>query len=252
MDNRLISHHKNILNDGFTIINDVYSDAEVRGILDVITFADQSNQAFRRTVAIRQFLKELPQVVPLIFNSNLKTLIHTLFDESYFVVKSIYFDKPEASNWFVAWHQDLTIVVDKKAEISGYGPWTVKQNQFGVQPPLDILQNNFTIRIHLDDTDQDNGALKVIPGSHKKDIYRTETINWQAETEATCDVKAGGLMFMRPLLLHASNRTINNKKRRVIHIEFSKAELAEGLDWAEREVIQLKNTVNSRRGYLTR
>lgn len=240
MDNRLISHHKNILNDGFAIINDVYSDAEVRGILDVIASADKSNPAFRKTedlFAIRQFLKELPQVVPLIFNGNLKILIHTLFDKSYFVVKSIYFDKPETSNWFVAWHQDLTIVVDKKAEISGYSPWTIKQNQFGVQPPLDILQNNFTIRIHLDDTDRDNGALKVIPGSHKKGIYRPETINWQAEREVTCNVKAGGLMFMRPLLLHASNRTTNNKKRRVIHIEFSKAELAKELDWREKKVI---------------
>jgi hypothetical protein len=171
MNNRLISHHKNILHDGFTIINNVYNDAELRGILDVITSADQSNPAFRKTedlFAIRQFLKELPQVVPLIFNSNLKTLIHALFDSDYFVIKSIYFDKPELSNWFVSWHQDLTIVVDKKADIPGYGPWTVKQNQFGVQPPLDILQDNFTIRIHLDDTDQDNGALKVIPGSHKK------------------------------------------------------------------------------------
>lgn len=240
MDNRLISHHKNILHDGFTIINNVYNDAELRGILDVIASADQSNPAFRKTedlFAIRQFLKELPQVVPLIFNSNLKTLIHALFDSNYFVVKSIYFDKPELSNWFVSWQQDLTILVDKKADILGYGPWTVKQNQFGVQPPLDILQDNFTIRIHLDDTDQDNGALKVIPGSHKKGVYRPETINWAAETETTCNVKASGVMVMRPLLLHASNRTTNNKKRRVVHIEFSKAELAEGLGWGEREVI---------------
>jgi ectoine hydroxylase-related dioxygenase (phytanoyl-CoA dioxygenase family) len=237
MDSHLISHHKNILDDGFTIINSVYNDAEVKGIFDVIASADQSNPAFRKTedlFAIRQFLKELPQVVPLIFNSNLKTLIHALFDSNYFVVKSIYFDKPELSNWFVSWHQDLTIGVDKKADIPGYGPWTVKQNQFGVQPPLDILQNNFTIRIHLDDTDQDNGALKVIPGSHKKYIYRPETINWATETETTCNVKAGGIMVMRPLLLHASNRTTNNKKRRVVHIELSKADLAEGLDWGEK------------------
>ena len=46
--------------------------------------------------------------------------------------------------------------------VEGYGPWTVKQNQYAVQPPLDILENNFTIRIHLDDTDENNGALRVI------------------------------------------------------------------------------------------
>jgi ectoine hydroxylase-related dioxygenase (phytanoyl-CoA dioxygenase family) len=160
-----------------------------------------------------------------------------LFGDGYFVTKSIYFDKPELSNWFVAWHQDLTVVVDHKANIPGYGPWTVKQNQFGVQPSLSILQNNFTIRIHLDDTDEHNGALKVIPGSQTKGVYRPETIDWDIETETICNVKAGGIMVMRPLLLHASNRTTNNKKRRVIHIEFGKDELDGGLAWGEKGIL---------------
>jgi len=227
----------NILNDGFAIVNDIYTQAEIISIITAIEAADQSNPAFRKTddlFAIRQFLKELPQVVPLIFNPKLKELVRALFGDGYFVTKSIYFDKPELSNWFVAWHQDLTIVVDKRTDTPGYGPWTVKQNQFGVQPPLNILQNNFTIRIHLDDTNGDNGALKVVPGSHKKGVYRPETINWDLETEAICNVNAGGLMIMRPLLLHASNRTTNNKKRRVVHIEFSREELDGGLNWAER------------------
>ncbi|WP_184548567.1 phytanoyl-CoA dioxygenase family protein [Mucilaginibacter sp. FT3.2] len=240
MDSSLVAEKENISNDGFTVINDVYNADEVKAILDAIAAADQSNPAFRKTddlFAIRQFLKELPQVVPLIFNSKLKALINILFGGSYFVTKSIYFDKPELSNWFVAWHQDLTIVVDKKAEIAGYGPWTIKQNQFGVQPPLPILQSNFTIRIHLDDTNGNNGALKVIPGSHNKGVYRPETINWDKETEAACNVNGGGVMIMRPLLLHASNRTTNGQRRRVVHIEFSNVELGGGLRWGEKAVI---------------
>ncbi|GAA3972733.1 phytanoyl-CoA dioxygenase family protein [Mucilaginibacter dorajii] len=237
MDNHLTAHRQEIVNDGFTVINGIYTNAEVKSILDVIASANQSNPAFRKTddlFAIRQFLKELPQVVPLIFNDKLKAIITALFDQDYFVTKSIYFDKPELSNWFVAWHQDLTIVVDKKTDVEGYGPWTVKQNQFGVQPPLPILKDNFTIRIHLDDTNEANGALKAITGSHLKDIYRPETIDWNIETETTCNVNAGGFMIMRPLLLHASNRTTNNQKRRVVHIEFSRADLDGGLGWAEK------------------
>jgi ectoine hydroxylase-related dioxygenase (phytanoyl-CoA dioxygenase family) len=240
MDNHLTVQQPAILNDSFTVINGVYTHAEVKSILDVIASADQNNPAFRKTddlFAIRQFLKELPQVVPLIFNDRLKAVITTLFDQGYFVTKSIYFDKSELSNWFVAWHQDLTIVVDKKVDVEGYGPWTVKQNQFGVQPPLPILQYNFTIRIHLDNTNEANGALKVIPGSHNKGVYRPETIKWNEETETTCNVNAGGLMIMRPLLLHASNRTTNNQKRRVVHIEFSRADLDGGLGWGEKLVV---------------
>jgi hypothetical protein len=40
---------------------------------------------------------------------------------------------------------------------------------------------------------------------------------------------------MRPLLLHASNRTTNNKARKVIHIEFSSAELPENIKWSEKK-----------------
>jgi ectoine hydroxylase-related dioxygenase (phytanoyl-CoA dioxygenase family) len=151
------------------------------------------------------------------------------------VVKSIYFDKPEKSNWFVAWHQDLTISVNKKAELPGYGPWTIKPDQFAVQPPVAILEDNFTIRIHLDDTDNNNGALKVLPGSHLKKIYRVEDIDWAREKEAICSVNAGGIMIMRPLLMHASSRTTNDKKRRVIHIEFSRAILPEEISWSEKD-----------------
>ncbi|WPV02776.1 phytanoyl-CoA dioxygenase family protein [Mucilaginibacter sp. cycad4] len=233
----IIGHRNNIAHDGFTVVEDIYTGAEVNAIINAIESADRSGPPFRQTAdvfAIRQFLKAVPGVAPLLFNDRLKSIISNIFGEGYFAVKSIYFDKPESSNWFVAWHQDLTISVDKKIEITGYGPWTVKHNQFAVQPPLKVLEDNFTIRIHLDDTGEGNGALKVLPGSHLKEIYRPENIDWQQETEVSCNVHAGGVMIMRPLLMHASNRTTNNKKRKVVHIEFSRAELAKGIDWAEK------------------
>jgi len=233
------NHSENITTNGFTILNDIYTTNEIDAIIATINKADQSNPTFRKTddlFAIRQFLKEVPEVKKLIFNDKLKSVIRNLFGDQYFVVKSIYFDKPEKSNWFVAWHQDLTISVDKKIELPGYGPWTVKLNQFAVQPPIEILQDNFTIRIHFDDTNADNGALKVISGSHLKNICRTDSLDWKKETETTCKVNACGVMVMRPLLLHASNRTTSNKKRRVVHIEFSRAKLPLETGWAEKEI----------------
>ena len=99
---------------------------------------------------------------------------------------------------------------------------------------MEILEHISTIRIHLDETDENNGALRVIPGSHLKKIYRPEHINWEEETELSCKVPAGGVMLMKPLLLHSSGRTTNDQKRRVIHIELSNQELPEGLEWAEK------------------
>jgi hypothetical protein len=236
----LTNLQQNLINNGFILIDEVFSIKEVDALINLIDNTDQSDIVFRKTddlFAIRRFLKEVPGINPLVFTDKLKSIIDRLFGNDYFVVKSIYFDKPEKSNWFVAWHQDLTISVDKKVELPGYGPWTIKPNQYAVQPPVEILEDNFTVRIHLDDTDEGNGALKVIPGSQLKGIYRTETIDWGMETEHVCNVQAGGIMIVRPLLMHASNRTTTNKKRRVIHIEFSRYSLPDEINWAEKGFI---------------
>jgi ectoine hydroxylase-related dioxygenase (phytanoyl-CoA dioxygenase family) len=235
------------INFGFAMIDQVYSESEIDQLSHLISVADHSNKTFRKTddlFAIRQFLKEISQATQIIFNEKLITLINSAFGNGYFVTKSIYFDKPPKSNWFVAYHQDLTISVKEKCDIAGYGQWTTKHNQFAVQPPTNILENNFTIRIHLDDTTKENGALKVVPGSHKKGIYRPESIDWNIEKEQVCEVKKGSIMIMHPLLLHSSGRSTSNKRRRVIHIEFSKEFLPGELRWAE--YLRLDNILNER------
>lgn len=225
------------LANGFSTINDIYSVVEVESILQEVEQANSYKETFRRSsdlFAIRQFLKEVPSAFDLIFNNKLKAVLSELFTGNYFVVKSIYFDKPPTSNWYVSYHQDLTISVDKKLELEGFGLWTTKQDQFAVQPPLGILQNMVTVRIHLDHTDEHNGALKVVPGSHQKGICRPGTIDWTVESEVSCCIPRGGIMLMKPLLLHSSGRTTNNKQRRVVHIEFADRELSAELNWSER------------------
>ena len=221
--------------NGYVIIDDILTDEEIESLNGIINSADATNKTFRKTTdlfAVRQFFKEIPKAVNLVFNDKFNEVLK-IFGKDYFVVKSIYFDKPKDSNWFVAWHQDLTISVDKKYEIDGYGPWTIKQNQYAVQPPLSILKDNFTVRIHLDKTTIENGALKVIPASHLGGICRPEKIDWTKSTEHICEVNKGSVMLMKPLLLHASGRTTNNQQRRVIHIEFSRSEISSPLNWAE-------------------
>lgn len=230
--------------NGYAVIPDVFSMPEIKIIAQLIRDSDTSKDTFRKSAdlfAIRQFLKEVPGIVDFICSTSFLLTIRQFFGEGYFVTKSIYFDKPGVSNWFVAWHQDLTISVDKKTAVEGFGPWTTKQNQFGVQPPLSYIENNFTVRIHLDETNIDNGALKVIPGSQKKGIWRPDMIDQFPVEEAVCNVPAGGIMLMHPLLMHSSGRTINNKQRRVIHIEFSNKELPGNLNWSEKIILNGKN-----------
>lgn len=233
-----------INSEGFAIINNVYSKNEIENIISVIESCTESktkNVTFRKSedlFAIRQFHKEIPETLPFIFNQHLKNIIASNFGKGYFITKSIYFDKPKKSNWFVAYHQDLTISVNKKIEAANFENWTVKQNQFAVQPPKEILEDNFTIRIHIDTTTQHNGALKVINNSHSKGILRVENLNFEKEKETICEVEKGGIMIMKPLLFHASNKTTNNERRRVIHLEFSKQQLPERLEWSEKTILE--------------
>ncbi|MET3026387.1 phytanoyl-CoA dioxygenase family protein [Flavobacterium sp. UW10123] len=236
-------HSKQIDSEGFSIINNVFTENEIENVISLIENKaknDSDNATFRKSedlFAIRQFHKEMPEILDFIFNENLKEIIESNFGKGYFITKSIYFDKPEKSNWFVPYHQDLTISVDQKIEIENFENWTVKQNQFAVQPPTEILENNFTIRIHIDKTTKDNGALKVINNSHSKGILRIENLDFEKEKETICEVEKGGIMIMKPLLFHASNKTTNNERRRVIHIEFSKQQLPNGLEWSEKTII---------------
>lgn len=223
-----------IAQNGFAIIDNFFSNAEVSPIINCIDAANQSNLNFRSEhdlFAIRRFLHKVPNARKLIFTARFVAMIKQLLGDDYFIAKSIYFDKPAAANWFVAYHQDLTIAVSEKSDCTGFGPWTVKQGQFAVQPPLSLLENNYTIRLHLDDTTSTNGALRVIPGSHKTGICRQLPIDRRAET--TCEVTRGGIMIMKPLLLHASGRSTNDLRRRVIHIEFSNQQLPAPLTWSE-------------------
>ncbi|KQB40519.1 phytanoyl-CoA dioxygenase family protein [Flavobacterium aquidurense] len=235
-----MNYSNEINSEGFTIIDNVYSENEIEKLISLIeniTENETENATFRKSqdlFAIRQFHKEIPETLPYIFNQNLKDIIELNFGEGYFITKSIYFDKPEKSNWFVAYHQDLTISVNKKIEAVNFENWTVKQNQFAVQPPKEILEDNFTIRIHIDKTTKDNGALKVINNSHSKGILRIEKLDFEKEKETICEVEKGGIMIMKPLLFHASNKTTNNERRRVIHIEFSKQQLPDRLEWSEK------------------
>jgi ectoine hydroxylase-related dioxygenase (phytanoyl-CoA dioxygenase family) len=231
------TYRQQLKEKGYTVIEPIFSNEEITELINQIESTDKNNPLFRKTTdlfAIRRFLHAVPAVNPLIFTPAVKELIRKLFGEDYFVVKSIYFDKPGNSNWFVAWHQDLTISVAEKAEVSGYGPWTVKPDQYAVQPPVEVLENIYTLRIHLDDTTEENGALKMIPGSHASGVIRPETIDLKATPDTFCCVPKGGIMIMQPLLLHASSRSTNNQNRRVIHIEFSNLDLPQELSWAEK------------------
>ena len=222
---------------GHATLPALYTPAEVTALLACVESAPAASPNFRRSqdvFAIRNLLGEIPALGPLLATSALRNLLASMFPAGCHLTKAIYFDKPAQSNWLVAWHQDLMINVANRADVPGFGPWTAKAGWVAVQPPVAVLENTVTLRLHLDDCDATNGALKVVPGSHNLGVIPAETIASHTGTAAVCAVPAGGAMLMKPLLLHASNRSTSARPRRVIHLEFSAEELPAGLAWRER------------------
>ncbi len=224
---------------GTAILEDIYIQAEIARILSILERNKKSNARFRQgkdLFAIRQLFKEIPSLKPLVFNRNLMSVLQNGLGEKYFLTKALYFDKPPQSNWFVSWHQDLSIAVPEKMEMAGFYGWTQKADSIGVCPPLRFLKSAYTVRVHLDDTDFYNGALKVIPGSHTQihDRAQLQAIT-QSEEPKVCQLSRGSIHVMKPLLLHASAKNQKDQARRVIHLEFNCLDLPGPLEWAERE-----------------
>jgi len=222
--------------NGFAVINAVFTDHEIMGITDCIKMAGK-NRRPKDVFAVRKIFTAFPGIKEKLLNNSIKSIVHSFFGSDYFLVKGLYFNKPSLSNWFVAYHQDLSIAVSNKTDAAVYKCWTVKGDSFGVQPPVGILEKIYTIRIHLDDCTPANGALHVIPGSHTQGIYEAADLTEIKKTEVICGVPKGGIMLMRPLLLHASHKSVSSGDRRVLHLEFCNTGLPENIQWAEKELI---------------
>ncbi len=222
--------------DGFIIIPDVLDSATVTSLLDQLEKVSVSEAVKRRGQSyfgIRNLLNAVPAVRDLAESSRIRLIVEPIVGERGKVVRGIFFDKTPEANWKVAWHQDVTIAVRQQKQVAGFDAWSRKAGIAHVRPPVSILENILTLRLHLDDADETNGALKVIPGSHK--LGRIEAKNMddakQIALPVTCCVRQGAALAMRPLLLHSSSSSATPSHRRVVHLDFSSVELPGDLEW---------------------
>jgi ectoine hydroxylase-related dioxygenase (phytanoyl-CoA dioxygenase family) len=180
-------------------------------------------------------LLRLPVVREVAGSEAVRRLIAAVLGPECFAVRGILFNKTPSSNWKVVWHQDRTIAVRERKDVARFGPWSMKASVPHVQPPAQVMANMLAIRLHLDESSENNGPLRVIPGSHKSGCLPAKQISaWRERPSITCVVPRGGVILMRPLLLHASSACSEPKQRRVIHLEFAADELPDGLEWHDR------------------
>jgi hypothetical protein len=148
-------------------------------------------------------------------------------------VRAILFDKTPRANWKLGWHQDRTIVVRRRVETEGYGPWSTKSGLQHVAPPVELLANMVTLRVHLDPVDADNAPLLIAPGSHRLGRVAEEDIQRVVQKcgSFSCLAEAGDVWLYATSILHASQAARSPFRRRVLQIDYCACELPVGLDW---------------------
>lgn len=202
----------------------------------VETPPDEGAHARRGSVFGMRNLLQVPAVRQFATSRGLRDLVEPILGPDAFAVRGIFFDKTAEANWRLRWHQDKAIPVKARREVPGFGPWSVKAGVPHVYPPAAVLEGMLTVRLHLDPCDATQGALQVLPGSHRMGLLdRASLATLVAETETVvCVAEPGDVLLMRPLLAHASGKRAGPGHRRIVHLELAGEPLPEPLEWHER------------------
>ena len=172
-------------------------------------------------------LMSLPAVARLAADPRLLAMARRALGPGAVPYRATLFEKSGRANWLVVWHQDTALPLEARVHSPEWGPWSVKAGILYAHAPARALERIVALRVHLDASTPDNGPLRVVAGSHVLGVLEDEEVFAHAEALGgrECLVGRGGVLAMRPLLIHSSSKARTAAARRVLHIEYG-----DGLD----------------------
>jgi ectoine hydroxylase-related dioxygenase (phytanoyl-CoA dioxygenase family) len=215
---------------GFAIIPSVLADPDISKLEQAFASADVR----RSKAGVRHALKHSP-VAEMAHDERLLEIARRVLGTGAVPFRATLFDKSPNSNWLVVWHQDTALPLCERHETPGWGPWSVKDGVIYAHAPTAALAQVLALRIHLDNSTADNGPLRVLPATHKMGVLNDDAIHKLAEevTSVDCLVPRGGVLAMRPMIVHASSKSRSEMSRRVLHVEYAASRFIEnGLELA--------------------
>jgi ectoine hydroxylase-related dioxygenase (phytanoyl-CoA dioxygenase family) len=204
--------------DGFASIPGALSKTEV----DQLSERINACHARRSRAGLRHVLSLTP-VASLAKQATIMELARSVLGPETFPFRATLFDKSPHSNWLVVWHQDTALPLRQRLEVPGWGPWSRKEDIAYAHAPTQALSQVLALRIHLDDSTALNGPLRVLPSTHTLGVLEDEEVHQLATqlTPVECLIPTGGILAMRPLLIHSSSKSRSEADRRVLHIEYA-------------------------------
>lgn len=207
-----------IEDSGYEILPDVVP----RGALEKLLEVSKTTPLKRTKAGIRHLLHD-SRVMEFANCNLLVSHARRVLGSSAAPFRATLFDKSPDSNWLVTWHQDTALSLKKPTETPGWGPWSLKDGIHYAHAPASALEQVLALRIQIDDSTLSNGALRVLPATHGSGVLSDEEIHAAAAKipAVECSAPAGSVLMMRPLLIHASSKSVVTQPRRVLHIEYS-------------------------------
>lgn len=216
------------MNDqGFEIEEGVLSEVECRVLTGTL-----SQVGTRRTRAGARHLMSHPEVAELARGSSLLRIAKRWVGPQARPYRATLFEKTGEHNWLVVWHQDTALPLQTRLDSPEWGPWSTKDGILYAHAPTWALTNIVALRLHLDPSSKVNGPLRVIPGSHHPGVLSYEEVLRMSRERrgVECLSGRGGVVALRPLLIHASSKAVGPEPRRVLHIEYAASlDLAPGI-----------------------
>jgi ectoine hydroxylase-related dioxygenase (phytanoyl-CoA dioxygenase family) len=149
-------------------------------------------------------------------------------------VRVVAFNKTEANNWTLPWHQDRVIALRERVETPGFTNWTNKAGIWHAEPPIELLEHMLFARIHLDPADTENGCLQLALGTHKHGKIAASVAEAMAAAAPVedCTAERGDVLFAKALTLHRSSPSRTTAGRRAIRVDYCAEDLPHSLEWA--------------------
>lgn len=215
---------------GYWIEDDVLTAAECEALA-----AQLADNVMKRGRAGARHLMAHLAVAAVSRDERLLQIARRALGEQAIPYRATLFEKSGRANWLVVWHQDTALPLRERFDDAAWGPWSRKAGIDYAHAPTWALSQILALRLHLDDSTSENGPLRVMPGSHLRGVLTDEEVFAYAKdhTPVECLIPRGGVLAMRPLLIHSSSKALTDAPRRVLHIEYAASfKLADGIELA--------------------
>ncbi len=154
---------------GYEIIQRCFSNQECNELLTTLASVSRSRAGARHLMANTA-------VAAVANDPRLIDLVRPWLGNDAIPFRATLFEKSFETNWLISWRQDTPCHWPNSSISPVWGPWSVKAGVNYAHAPASVLTRVIALRLHLDQSAEENGPLRVIPGSYRAGVLSDKSV----------------------------------------------------------------------------